>query len=644
MRFKKELSAIVLFCVFLILGVGPRLNAVQAMECTAEAFQALGLISDESISVPHPVTNLSATHVYSYYPNYTEYCDVKGTIWSGIAFEIILPTTWNQRLYMAGNSGGQTQIYTQNLVQAAAKGYAAISSLGTGDANKEYDQWLIDWAYRTVHETAVIAKKIVKAYYSIDPQYSYFVGCSMGGRQGLMEAQRYPEDFDGILAGSAVNKQMTVLMESPAYLQPQLPTGSQIPPEKLSLLGKAVYDKCDGIDGLVDGIIDDPRSCTFDPGVDLPKCPGDVDGPACFTIAQLTAISKIYEGAYSNGTLIVPGMPKGAENFTGGWDPWIVAPTLKDTTLYKLHVNTFKRLMTGTTVTTYDFLTNWNFDSNDPATLAANGGIVESVNPDLTAFKAHGGKIIMYHGWADISNPFATSIAYYNSVYDLMGGQIKDVLSFYMVPGMGHCQGRYSRFDNGSVIPFIILDVFTPWFQPLVDWVEIGIAPESVTGDFRMVADNGTVKSFSRPICRYPEVARYSGTGDVNDAANFMCVPPIDFYGFFSPVDNPTVVNNAKAGQTIPVIWRITGANGVPVSDPTSFKNLTSYYITCDSLSRDTISTVEEYSAGNSRLQYLGDGYWQFNWKTLKTYTGQCRKMVLTLVDGSSHEAYFKFK
>ena len=645
MRYRKESIIITLLIISMILGIGSLRGFAQAMDCTADVFNTLGLTDEE---FGKSVTNITATLSFTYSPSnppYTiEYCDVKGTMWPEIVFEVLLPTTtWNHKLYMVGNGLQAGSIPKPLMIQALWQGYASTGTDTGHDAakypgntfydpayNPNWDQATKDFAYRAVHETALIAKKIIQAYYGTAPVYSYWVGCSTGGRQGLKEAQQYPDDFDGIVAGDPVNN-WAVLMGGPAYLNPQAPTGSpsQIPPDKLSMLGEAVYKKCDGIDGLVDGLIDDPRNCTFDPEQDLVICPEDIDGPACFTIAQVIAIKKIYSNNLSNGALIMPGIPKGAEAYVGGWYPSFVAATLEQTLRYQRTSDYFQHRLLNIFPPPYNFLTQWNWDI-DPPKLAAvpldySGN---AVNPDLSTFKAHGGKLLMYHGWADAqANPLATSIAYYHSVQNLMGDQTKDVLSFYMVPGMGHCGGGVGC---GNV----------NWFAPLVNWVEQGIAPG------RLIGSSTTSLVRTRPICRYPEVARYSGTGNVNDAANFMCVPAIDFYGFFSPIDNLPTANNARAGQAIPVKWRLTDTSGMPISDQASFTSLTSYDISCDGLSGEPETAVEEYTAGSSGLQYLGDGYWQFNWKTPKTasYVNHCRKMVLTLGDGTMHEANFKFK
>lgn len=539
MRPRNELIVITVAAFFILVlgsGMGP---SASAMDCTRAAFQGLHLTDEEFAK---PLMNLTATLVPATADS-PEYCDVKATMWPEIAFEVMLPTTtWNQRLLMAGNGGKAGTIpRTGDLVPsgsilAAVKlGYAATGTdsghnvatnpgstfayidYPTPGANPNWHQKLLDFAYRAVHETIVVSKKIVQAYYDKAPLYTYWVGCSQGGRQGLIEAQRYPNDFNGIVAGAPVNDYMAQQMSAAEQLQPQYSAGCdiskfcggpQIPPDKLSMLGEAVYAKCDGMDGLVDGLIDDPRECTFDPDTDLSKCPGDTDGPACFTTAQVTAIKKIYAGAFSsNGSLIVSGTLKSAEPFSGGWNNWLVAPSLQATRKYFLMEDAFKYLVWETPRPNFNFLTDWNWDT-DPPQLAARGTLLNAVNPDLQPFLARGGKLLMFCGWSDTSSiPTTTAIPYYHKVLDAMGGRTKEVLAFYMVPGMQHCSGGIGcdKVD---------------WFTPLVNWVEKGIEPRHLIG----TSSTGT--SRTRPICRYPEVARYRGAGDINNAANFMCVPP----------------------------------------------------------------------------------------------------------------------
>ncbi len=551
MRLRREIFIITLLGVSLTLGLWLCPNAAQTIPC--EELNNLSLQSDVpddkypkdtcKFDVPRAVRISSAT-VSAATSTLPERCVVIGTIidnnneYDKNIFEVMLPseTVWNNNFFMVGSFGGATKIPENDMLLGVSMGYAAAGFYPNDPC-------------RLVHQTAVIAKQIIEKYYEPEKKFSgfsYFVGCSAGGRQGLMEAQAYPYDFNGILSGSAVNKQTTVWMETPAYLQPQsqLPGGSQELLNKLQTLGRAVYEKCDGIDGLVDGIIDDPRNCTFDPEKDLPRCPEGVDNETCFTNIERAVIKEIYEDDYgvytilkddvdTNVTVTVPGMLKGAELFKGGWDAWIVAESIEKTTLFTLHNDQFEKMMTQPGQPLYNFLTDWQFsDTNDIETLEKNGLNIDAVNPNLNPFKnkEKGGKIIMYHGWEDITPATATVIDYYESVKNYSPDvlPVQDVLSLYMVPGMGHCGGRSPFIQNWNEFRLM-------FFDTLVDWVERADAPESVIGHFITPSmPSYPVPQFpyvgwSRPICRYPLVARYQG-GSLYDASSFTCVSPADGY------------------------------------------------------------------------------------------------------------------
>ncbi|MEO0249585.1 MAG: tannase/feruloyl esterase family alpha/beta hydrolase [candidate division WOR-3 bacterium] len=566
MQLKKELVVIVLF-VLLAAGMAAWPSNASGMDCTVKAFNDLQL-KDEKFGKSVTIESAAIVPAAAGVP---EHCDVVGIMWPTIRFEVMLPTTtWNERLLMAGNGGKAGTIpkgsATSSLVPsgsmtAALKmGYAATgtdtghcsayksasqpggcpstdtlfpgATFGNVDyptpgANPEWRQKIEDHAFRSVHETIVAAKKMVQAYYNKAPLYTYWVGCSTGGRQGLMEAQRYPTDFNGIADGAAVNNYVKQAMAVPEQLQPQYSLGCdittfcggpQIPPANLAYLGTVVYNKCDGMDGLVDGIIDDPRKCHLDVDKDLAKCPLDNYSPYtsqptdCFTSAQLGALKQIYAGGFtSTGELVVEGTQTSAEAFSGGWNNWLVATSIQATSRYRVGGDTFNFLLFDPPQPDFDALADWNWDTS-PALAAEGGKLFNATNPDLWAFYNNGGKIIMYHGWADVSaNPLVNTLPYYESVLATMP-QAREFLAYYLVPGMGHCSGGVGC---GNV----------DWFSPLVNWVEKGQAPGPLKGSSTLTS--GPYKERTRPICRYPEVARWDGVGDQNDWLSFSCVPPI---------------------------------------------------------------------------------------------------------------------
>jgi Tannase and feruloyl esterase len=456
-----------------------------------------------------------------------EYCRVVGLIQPEVRFEMSLPAAWNGRLYMFGNGG-----YAGEALDAAGRVATARRALARGFAvaqtNTGHDgaveplatfaaspQKFVDYAYRAVHITAVTAKRIADAYYGAVPRKAYFDGCSTGGRQGLIEAQRFPDDFDGIVVGAPV-LDFSGTMISYAAIQRAL-AKAPIPAAKMRLVADAVYAKCDAVDGLEDGLINDPRACHFSPSTDLPRCNADTDAPECFTAGQLSALQSIYTSVTRRGAEFFPGWPVGAEiaaavpgpggaNAGGatGWLPWFVAPAT-GRPVQATFGETFLRFMAfGASRPSYDWL-SFDLDA-DLDKIAAARAILDATNPDLSAFAKRGGKIVGYFGWADPALNPMMGVNYYESVTKQMSAATRDFYRLFMVPGMFHCGGGVgvSTFDA---------------LTPLVSWVEKGTAPGSILGT-RLV-DGKPVRT--RPLCPYPEVARYKGSGSVDDAVNFSC-------------------------------------------------------------------------------------------------------------------------
>jgi feruloyl esterase len=449
-----------------------------------------------------------------------ENCRVTGQILPEVRFEVSLPSAWNGHFYMFGNGGyaGEPLDAPGRIAQrnrALRLGYAvaqtntghdaASEPLGTFAMNR---QKLLDYAFRAVHVTAEFGKRIASTYYGQPVRRSYFVGCSTGGRQALILAQRFPNDFDGIIVGAPV-LDFTGTMINYAWMGKGLAAGP-IPTGKLKLLAERIYAECDGRDGLVDGLIDDPRRCGFQPARDLPRCAGDSESPDCFTAAQVRALERIYGGPIVNGRKLFPGFPVGAEvagpNGRPGWENWIVRDS--DRTIGINFAETFFRYMAFPQVdASYDW-TKLDFEI-DPPRMEWIRAVLDATDPDLTAFAARGGRILMYYGWADPALNAMMGVEYYEKVLVKMGSFTSEFFRLFMVPGMFHCGGGVGC---GTV----------DWFASLVEWVENKKAPESIVGA-RMV-DGKTVRT--RPLCPYPQVARYKGSGSIDDAANFTCGKP----------------------------------------------------------------------------------------------------------------------
>jgi feruloyl esterase len=439
------------------------------------------------------------------------FCRVAATLTpssdSAIKIELWLPVAdWNGNFQAVGNGGLAGTITYDWLAAALQRGYATASTdTGHAGANASFalghPEKVIDFAYRAVHEMTIRSKAIIAAFYARPPHFSYFTGCSTGGRQGLMEAQRYPEDFDGIVAGAPANNQThlsawRIAVESNILQSPP----SVVPPAKLALLNRAVLAACDAIDGVTDGLLTDPLRCHFDPATLL--CRSD-DRDDCLTAQQLQSVKMAYSPATGKGgELIFPGLVPGGET---GWAMLTAAkpePGSIDVGLFRFiaHQNP-----------SWDWR---SFDLDGDTSLIGNkAGFIDAINPDLSAFRAHGGKLLIYHGWNDGGSDGAISplstLNYNASVLAKMGSPQQDWLRVFMVPGMEHCGGGPGPAQVN-------------WMAALERWRQSSIPPDRLIAS--RVTDNHV--TMTRPICPYPSVAKYNGTGSSNDEANFACKLP----------------------------------------------------------------------------------------------------------------------
>ena len=418
---------------------------------------------------------------------------------SDIKIEVWLPAAnWNEKFQAVGNGGWAGVISYPAMAKAISQGYATAStdtghSTPGGAFAAGHPEKLVDFGYRAVHEMTVQAKAIIGAFYSTAITRSYWNGCSTGGRQGLMEAQRYPADFDGVVAGAPANYM--------SHLQPwslwpakamHASEASYVPPSKYPIIHKAVIEACDALDGVQDGVIEDPRRCDFDPKA--LECSGP-ESSACLTAPQVEAVRKLYEPATNprTGTKIFPGLQPGSEMGWGGLAGPQPLSIATDTFQYDV----------------YDPSWDWrtiDFDKDVAAVEQKFAASVDAVSPDLSAFMGRGGKLIMYHGWNDQLIAPENSIDYYSAVLYTMGvAKTSDSIRLYMVPGMTHCSGGDGTFDFDML--------------PILDqWVERGKAPESITAARRN-------PDRTRPLCPYPLNAMYKGSGSTDVAANFSCLP-----------------------------------------------------------------------------------------------------------------------
>ena len=415
---------------------------------------------------------------------------------SEIQIEVWLPESdWNSRLVAVGNGGFAGSIGYGALGGSVAAGYVAAST-DTGHSGGDPSfalerERLVDFGHRAIHEMTVAAKSIVEARYGGGLQYAYFNGCSTGGRQALTAAQRYPGDFDGIIAGAAANStaRMTTM---------QLWTGRAVvddPPaamseENFASMHSAVLAACDATDGVTDGVLEQPSACTVDPG-----------SVASLSSAQAAAVRRIYQGAVNSrtGEMIFPGLARGSEL---GW----TAMASGDPFGYASSIHAY--------VISQDPAWNWldlDFDRDlAPVDERVNDVGMQAIDPDLGPFFTRGGKLLMYHGWNDpLISPFNSVNYYTNVVHQVGGGVAGDSIRLFMMPGVNHCGGGLGT-DTWDKL------------EGLDAWRTSGNAPDRVNASH--LTDGEVDKT--RPLCSYPKVAVYRGSGDTNAAANFDCRLP----------------------------------------------------------------------------------------------------------------------
>ncbi len=502
-----------------------------AADCTSLKYVKL---ADTTITSAEPVTSGTFTPPGERarpIENLPAFCAVKGVIKptpkSAIQFEAWLPqNNWNGKLHVVGNGGLAGTISYPAMASALRDGFATAST-DTGHTAGEPATWLedkerlIDYSYRGLHLTTVNAKELTKSFYTQPPTYAYYSGCSTGGKQGLMEAQRYPADFDGILAGDAANfwtHQMAsevwngVVTSSP---------DTNLTKEKLQLVQDKAIAMCDKLDGAADGLVSDPVRCKFDPSV--LKC-GGADGPDCLTPAEVEAVKKVYTGPQNphTGKIIYPGFYPGGEM---GWANGVV---INRTTTSGVSSNDFWA---------YALFHNpkWQFRTFDFASDIERSDkelapITNATDADLSKFQQLGHKLVYYHGAADPLIPAQNGIDYFESVVAAEKGLDKTQKFFraFLVPGLYHCAGGPgpTAFGTAGDPPPSQNDADHNIFRSLERWVENGTAPEKVVATKFVDGDAKKGVAFQRPLCAYPQVAMYKGSGDMNDAANFSCQVP----------------------------------------------------------------------------------------------------------------------
>jgi feruloyl esterase len=488
-------------------------TASSAAAATCESLLALQLanttITSAQAGSPATVPNPEVVR------NLPPFCRVTATLTpsrdSDIKMEVWLPAPraagapdnpgWNGKLQSVGNAAWGGVIPYAALTAAVAGGYAGAAN-DTGHVGNTakfvpgHPEKLIDYGYRAVHEMTVAAKAIVTAFYEAPIRRAYWNGCSTGGRQGLVEALRYPADYDGIIAGAPVNDRTHQLTWELWIAQAvHRSEASYIPPAKYPALHRAALEACDARDGLKDGLIDDPRSCRFDPAVI--QCSAG-DGASCLTAPQVEAARQIYSPAVAPSTKqeIFPALQPGSEL---GWGSLAGPQPVAEA------VEFFQYVVFNDPAWDYKTL---SFDTAAGLADKAAASVLNATDPNLKPFFDRGGKLLMYHGWNDQFVAPVNSINYYTSVLNAPAtrGTATDAIRLFMAPGMNHCRGG----DGPNTFDAI---------GALDRWVERGQAPDRLDASH---ARDGKIDR-TRPLCAYPTVARYNGTGSIDDAVNFTC-------------------------------------------------------------------------------------------------------------------------
>jgi hypothetical protein len=509
--------------------------AVLAEECKALATQQIaGVIIRDASAFPFYERPAELDGIEAHSPaegakakdrDEVPLCRVEGVIDGSINFELLLPDQWNGKFLMGGGGGFAGSI--QNIAEspemmlgrtALERGYATAGT-DTGHKGSGIDaSWALNnpdaranFAHRSIHRTAEISKQIIAAYYPKKLERSYFFGCSGGGGHALILAQRYPQDFDGIVAGAPAldwtGMAVKFLLDQQAvFPDPTTVTAPVITAGNRKLLADALAKSCDSLDGVADGLITDPRRCKFDP-TQLPRCTPET-APVCVNKRQLAAIQAIYSDAVIGGERVYPGQPFGGENDPGGWDAWITTPEPSGlppgipNLHYGLGMQFAKYFVFDDpqwSYANYDFA-DWRARTTGVAKL------LNATDTDLRKFRDRGGKLILWHGWSDSALPATRTIEYYEAV-EKRDRDLRSYARLFMMPGVGHCRGGAGP-DQAD------------WIGALEQWVEKGTAPPDIS--VRRL-DSAGATLMERRLCPYPQVPKVDSTGDANTASGYRC-------------------------------------------------------------------------------------------------------------------------
>ena len=503
-------TALISIVLFSLPAAAAPCESLASLELPDGKITSASLVAAGQFTPPAGGPMMGGPGVMSVFKTAPAFCRVTATLTptpdSDIKIEVWMPAeNWNGKLVGIGNGIWAGSIGYTALAEPLSKGYATVATdtghVGIGMDAKfaiGHREKLIDFGYRAVHEMTVKAKTILTAYYGKKERLSLWVSCSTGGRQGLMEAYRYPEDYDGISSMAPANPMVGLMIGSLWTGYAALKDDAhRLAMPNIMTANKAYIDQCDETDGLKDGIVGHPEQCSFDPGIIQCKEGGQGN---CLTDQQVEALRDIYEGTKNSrtGELIFAGFPPGSEQqlmaLISGNEPFPVATSY------------FRDIVFENPRWDYE---SYDYDKELTKTFQAGSDILDVPSDGLSRFFQGGGRLLLSHGWADGLIPAPNTIAFYKSMTANMEPEkAADSVRLFMVPGMGHCGGG----DAPCVIDMLsVID----------KWVDQGKAPDSI-----IASRPPNEKPMTRPICRYPQIAKYKGSGSIDDAANFTCVEP----------------------------------------------------------------------------------------------------------------------
>lgn len=492
-------------------GTRESCEGLRGLKIEDTTIEVAGMVDGGSFNVPNSST---------VYRNLPAFCRVIGMTKPAIRFEIWLPLMrWSGRFEVVGNGGMAGAIGYTSLAGGLRRGNA-VASTDTGHVNKPGEGFDASWAlnrpelvedfgYRSLHVTTVNGKQVTRAFYGRPAKRSYYVGCSRGGGQGLMEAQRYPEDFDGIVAGDpAYNTTELYAGAHLYYAQVTLKDPeSYIQPAKVKILADAVNKACDKKDGFADGVLSDPFSCK--PDLADITCKAGEDTGGCFTPKQVDTVKKIWAGMKdSKGKLVFPGLLPGGEAGANGWSAWVTGSAPFHATHWRAADDFFQFVVAGDA--NYDSM-SFDYDrERDRKMLERLSPVLDANDADLRPYFKRGGKLLLYHGLSDPDISPVNTVNYFKRVEEIVGAPTQGSMRMFLAPGMQHCGGGPGpdAFDSVAAVQ---------------RWVEEGHAPE------RIIASHYTQGALdnSRPLCPYPQKAEYSGKGNAVDATSWVCKVPV---------------------------------------------------------------------------------------------------------------------